>query len=247
MYHFFVSPENVGSETVTITGGDVNHIGNVLRMKKGEKIIVNDGAGAGYCCELDVFGEDFITAKILPGQLSSTETDVRVVLYQGLPKGDKMETIIQKCTELGVSRIVPVEMKRCVVKLDDKKKVSKRQRWQSIAESAAKQSGREIIPEISLPVSFEQAVSGAAASGLILAPYECETSMSEIRSSLGTLKTGDVLSVFIGPEGGYEDSEIEIIKKAGGKTVSLGKRILRTETAAIASIAVFVFELEAES
>lgn len=247
VYHFFVSPENIGTETVTITGGDVNHIKNVLRMKKGEKIVVNDGAGAGYCCTLNVIGDDFITAEILPGQLSSTETDVKVVLYQGLPKGDKLETVIQKCTELGVGRIVPVEMKRCVVKLDEKKKDTKRQRWQGIAESAAKQSGREIIPEISGPVSFEKAIKEASESDLFLVPYECETDMSEIKQSLRSLKKGDTLSILIGPEGGFEPSEIEKAKEAGGKTVSLGRRILRTETAAMASVAIFVFELETEN
>ena len=145
MYHFFVPAENISDSQVVITGGDFNHIKNVLRMKPNEKSVANDGNGASYCCSIREFVGDSVVADIEKGQLESSELPVRLVLFQGLPKADKMELIIQKAVELGAAEIVPVEMVRCVVKLDEKKKKSKLARWKSIAESAAKQSGLSLI------------------------------------------------------------------------------------------------------
>ncbi len=244
MFHFFVSPENITDSQVTVIGGDVNHIRNVLRMKVGEKFIANDGNGASYCCAIKEIYDDRVVADIEDGQLMSNELPVRLVLFQGLPKSDKLELIIQKGVELGVSEIYPVEMSRCVVRLDDKKKKSKTARWQSISESAAKQSGRTVIPEIHEPVSFADALKIAENYDLLLVPYECADSMSALKDKLATVKENMTIGIFIGPEGGYEESEIEKAKASGGEIVSLGKRILRTETASIATLAICMFNIE---
>ncbi len=244
MYHFFVSAENISESEVVINGGDFNHIKNVLRMKIGEKFIANDGNGASYCCSIREFVGENVIADIEKGQLESTELPVKLVLFQGLPKSDKMETIIQKSVELGVSEIVPVEMLRCVVKLDEKKKKSKLSRWQSIAESAAKQSGRTVIPEVKPAMSFEKALEYAKELDLLLVPYECAESVKALQEKLGGIKSGMSVGIFIGPEGGYESSEIEKARGCGGEIVSLGKRILRTETAAIAALSICMFNIE---
>lgn len=245
MFHFFVSPENIFEKHVEIVGSDVNHIKNVLRMKVGEKFVANDGNGGSYCCAVSEICEDRIVAEIEEGQLMSNELPVKLVLFQGLPKADKMELIIQKSVELGVSEIYPVEMTRCVVKLDDKKKKSKTSRWQSISESAAKQSGRTVIPEIHEPVPFADALKIAKSFDLLLVPYESADSMAALRDKLSQVKSGMTIGIFIGPEGGYEEKEIEKAKAAGGEIVSLGKRILRTETASIAALAICMFNIEA--
>lgn len=244
MFHFFVSPENITENSVTIVGGDVNHIKNVLRMKKGEKFVANDGNGGSYCCAVSEIYDERIVAEILEGQISGTELPVRLVLFQGLPKADKMELIIQKGVELGVSEIVPVEMNRCVVKLDDKKKKSKIARWQSISESAAKQSGRTLIPEIHDVINYKNALEYAKGLDIILVPYECADSMAKLKERLEGIKAGMSVGIFIGPEGGFEKDEIDKAIDAGGEIVSLGKRILRTETASIAALAICMFNIE---
>lgn len=245
MFHFFVSPENITADEITIVGSDVNHIKNVLRMKTGEKFVANDGNGASYCCAVREMYDDRIIADIEDGQLMSNELPVKLVLFQGLPKGDKMELIIQKAVELGVSEIYPVEMSRCVVKLDDKKKKSKTSRWQSISESAAKQSGRTVVPEIHEPLPYAQALKIAEDFDLLLVPYECADSMAVLKEKISQVKENMTVGIFIGPEGGYEEKEIEKAKEAGGEIVSLGKRILRTETASIAALAICMFNIEA--
>lgn len=245
MYHFFVPPENISESEITITGGDFNHIKNVLRMKQGERFIVNDGDGASYCCSIREFVGESVVADIEKGQLESNELPVRLVLFQGLPKSDKMELIIQKAVELGASEIVPVEMARCVVRLDEKKKKSKQVRWQAIAESAAKQSGRTVVPKIKNIMSFELALKYSEDLDILLVPYECADSIKKLREKVDMLKVGMSAGVFIGPEGGYEEMEIEKAKEHGGEIVSLGKRILRTETAAIAALSICMFNIEA--
>lgn len=245
MYHFFVSPENISEKSVIIIGSDVNHIKNVLRMKIGEKIIVNDGNGAGYCCSISEINSESIVAKIENGQIGSSELPVKLVLFQGLPKSDKMELIIQKAVELGASEIVPVEMARCIVKLDEKKKKSKLARWQSVSESAAKQSGRMTIPKVHEVMKFSDALDKAKKYDMFFVPYECSDSVTEFKEKLSQIKDGQTVGIFIGPEGGYEASEIEAAEEAGGKIVSLGKRILRTETAGIAALSICMFYIEA--
>lgn len=245
MYHFFVPQENIYDSQVVITDGDVNHIKNVLRMKPGEKFVANDGEGASYCCSIREFSGDRVIADIEKGQLENTELPVRLVLFQGLPKADKMELIIQKAVELGAAEIVPVEMTRCVVKLDEKKKKSKLIRWQSIAESAAKQSGRTVVPEVRNVMSFNDALKYSETLDMLLVPYECADSVKKLREKIDLLKGGMSAGIFIGPEGGYDEKEIEKAKDCGGEIVSLGKRILRTETAAITALSICMFNIEA--
>lgn len=239
MYHFFTETEFFMESEAVITGPDVNHIKNVLRMKPGEQILLSDGKGTNCLCELTEICSDRVTAKILPEAVEDTELPVEVTLYQGLPKADKMEFIVQKCVELGVARIVPVEMSRCVVKLDPRKEEAKRKRWYGISESAAKQSKRMIVPEISGVMKYKAAIEEAQKADLVLLPYEDSESlegaggMELTRKLISGLRPGQKCAVFIGPEGGFSDEEVETARNAGARTVTLGKRILRTETAGL--------------
>lgn len=237
MYHFFTKTEMFTESEAVITGPDVNHIRNVLRMKPGEKVLISDGRGINYFCELTEIGSEAVKAAILPDEVMDTELPVEVVLYQGLPKGDKMELIIQKCVELGVSRIVPVDMARCVVKLDAKKEPAKIKRWYGVSESAAKQSKRMIVPEISGVMKYKAAVEEAKHADLAIVPYEASESldgaggMAFTRKLISDLKPGQKCAVFIGPEGGFAEDEISFALENGIHPVTLGRRILRTETA----------------
>lgn len=250
MYHFFTETEMFTESEVTITGSDVNHIKNVLRMKPGEKVLISDGKGLNYFCALTEIGSEAVKAVILPEEVSDTELPVEVILYQGLPKGDKMELIIQKCVELGVSRIVPVEMFRCVMKLDAKKEENKLKRWYGVSESAAKQSKRMIVPEISGVMKYKAAIEEAKDAELAIVPYEAAESldgaggMELTRRLIGGLKPGQKCAVFIGPEGGFSEDEIAYALENGVKPVTLGKRILRTETAAIFALSAIGYALE---
>ncbi|MCI7796912.1 MAG: 16S rRNA (uracil(1498)-N(3))-methyltransferase [Lachnospiraceae bacterium] len=250
MYHFFTDTELFADTDVTITGPDVNHIKNVLRMKPGERVLVSDGKGLNRFCEIEEIGADLVRAKILEDQVKNTELPVRVTLYQGLPKADKMELIIQKCVELGVFRIVPVSMSRCVVKLDAKKEAAKIKRWEGISESAAKQSKRLIVPEISGVMSFKEAVEEAKSADCAIVPYEDSESLSgaggmkKTRTLIAGMKPGSTCAVFIGPEGGFSPEEIELAMKNGVQPVTLGNRILRTETAGIFVMAAVGFMTE---
>lgn len=247
MRHFFVNPDQIYDGYVHISGDDVKHIVNVLRMKQGEEFMVSDGCGKEYYCITEGLFDEEVTAKVAYVREDEQELPCPVTLYQGLPKGDKLELIIQKTVELGVARIVPVAMKRSVVKLDSKKALSKRQRWQAIAESAAKQSGRGIIPEVALPISFSEAMEEAATADIKLFPYELagESSPMDItREKLSSIRPGQNISVFIGPEGGFDDSEVLLAVKTGYEPITLGKRILRTETAGMYVLSVLGYLLE---
>ena len=244
MYHFYVEPEAVSADTVRITGGDVNHIKNVLRMHPGEEIMILDGSGMEYHCEIDKISDE-VLARILDAKKTEAELSVRLLLFQGLPKKDKMELIIQKAVELGVSEIIPVLTKRTVVKLEDKKKEQKKlERWQAIAEAAAKQSGRGIIPKVREAVKFTEAVKQARELDEALIPYELAEGMDEARERVRNLHGKKTVGIFIGPEGGFEEEEIQIAAKAGIHPITLGKRILRTETAGLCILSVIMFELE---
>lgn len=251
MYHFFTETELFTESEVTIVGSDVNHIKNVLRMKPGEKVLISDGKGINFFCELTEIGSDAVKAAILPEKVEDTELPVEVVLYQGLPKGDKMEFIIQKCVELGVSRVVPVDMARCVMKLDAKKEGNKIKRWYGVSESAAKQSKRMIVPEISSVMKYKEALEEAKQADLAIVPYEAAetldgvTGMELTRRLIGSLKPGQTCAVFIGPEGGFAESEIALALEHGLQPVTLGKRILRTETAGMFVLSAIGFALEA--
>lgn len=235
MYNFFADKESLRGDRFFITGPDYNHIKNVLRMRAGEEFLVSCG-GVSSLCRLEGFEDGAAVALVIEENTKSTELPVKIHLFQGLPKSDKMELIIQKTVELGVCSVTPVEMKRSVVKLDDKKKKSHRARWQSIAESAAKQSKRNIIPEIGEVLSFKEALKKASSLDLILVPYENESGISSTKEALSAIKSGMSVGIFIGPEGGFDEGEITAVTEIGGRTVSLGKRILRTETAAITSV-----------
>ncbi len=236
MYNFFVNKENRNGDCYFISGTDFNHIKNVLRMNVGDTFLVSEN-GVSNLCEIDGFENDVVVAKIIEENYNDTNLPIKIYLFQGLPKGDKMELIIQKTVELGVEKIIPVEMSRCVVKLDDKKKKSKVMRWQAIAESAAKQSKRNSIPEIADVLTYKQALEMAKELDLLLVPYESKNGMEDTKSALAEIKSGMTVGILIGAEGGFEEKEIEEAFEIGGKVISLGKRILRTETAAITSVA----------
>ena len=313
MNHFFIKSEQIDGDSVRIIGSDVNHIKNVLRMRSGEELTVSDESGDELLCRIvgyepqyrtdgnkpqcrtsekelqfliDGDEEQCVELEIIERMQRSRELPVEIVLYQGLPKADKMETIIQKCVELGVSRIVPVAQARCVVKLDAKKKESRHERWQKIAESAAKQSKRDIVPEVSHVMSFKQALEDMRTSEEELRADEMQGdfgNMDDLRHMLAAAMRKPVLSliayeeltsieglheianrillwrslppkndtkerrqinIFIGPEGGYEPKEVKAAAKAGALPVSLGMRILRTETAGMALIAHIMLMLE---
>ena len=244
MYHFYVEPESVSADTARITGGDVNHIKNVLRMHPGEEIMILDGSGMEYRCEIVTISDE-VLARVLEAKKTEAELSVRLLLFQGLPKKDKMELIIQKAVELGVSEIIPVLTKRTVVKLEDKKKEQKKlERWQAIAEAAAKQSGRGIIPKVCEAVKFTEAVKQAETLDEALIPYELAEGMDEARERIRGLHDKKTIGIFIGPEGGFEEEEIALAANAGIHPITLGKRILRTETAGLCILSVIMFELE---
>lgn len=243
MYHFFIQPEQVEAQEVTILGSDVNHIKNVLRMKVGEKICVNDGSHE-YLCSIARLETELVTAAIEQVSDKTSELPAKIVLFQGLPKADKMETIIQKCVELGVCEIVPVQMKRCVVKLDSKKEEAKRKRWQAISESAAKQAGRGLIPEVHPLMTYREALAYASNMEHILVPFEQAKNMEATRMALTAVKPGEQAAIFIGPEGGFEDEEVAQAENYGAQAITLGRRILRTETAGMAVLAMLGYVLE---
>lgn len=245
MYQFFIEDENAAEDFVTIEGSDVNHIKNVLRMKPGEKIRVCTRNGQNYFCSISDITESFVRADILEKEAESTELPCRIYLFQGLPKNDKMEWIIQKTVELGVYEVIPVAMKNCVVKLDDKKAAKKLQRWQAIAESAAKQSKRTVIPTVKQPVTYKEALKIASELDITLVPYENERGMDATREIMGQLKAGQTIGVVVGPEGGFAPEEIALVDEhATMHRISLGRRILRTETAGLAALAMLVYNLD---
>ncbi len=244
MYRFFVSPENVGEKEIEITGDDVNHIRNVLRMTEGQELVVSCGRGTDYFCRICRLEERGVRLEILREEPAVTELAVRITLFQSLPKGDKMEYIIQKAVELGAVEIVPVMSRRCVVKLDERKAEKKRIRWQAIAQAAAKQSGRGIVPAVGKAVSFERALNRAKESHTLLIPYELCRDMAGTVSAMEDSVRGDSIALFIGPEGGYERGEIEAAVECGAVPISLGKRILRTETAGLAALSMLMFMIE---
>ena len=244
MHRFFAEPGQIGEKEIVITGADVNHIRNVLRMRADEEVLIADGQGAEYRCKLTDLGENEVRAQILWKLDGNAELASAVTLFQGLPKSDKMDLIVQKCVELGVSRIVPVSTKRAVVKLDAKKEQTRLKRWNTISESAAKQSGRGVIPEVSGVMSFEKALEEAKKLDVLLIPYERAEHMAETRRVMGEIRPGQSVGIFIGPEGGFEESEVEEAVAAGAKAITLGKRILRTETAGLAVMAMLSYLLE---
>ena len=244
MHRFFAEPGQIGEKEIVITGADVNHIRNVLRMRADEEVLIADGQGAEYRCKLIELNENEVRAQILWKLDDNAELASAITLFQGLPKSDKMDLIVQKCVELGVARIVPVSTKRAVVKLDAKKEQTRLKRWNTISESAAKQSGRGVIPEVSGVMTFGKALEEAKKLDVLLIPYERAENMAETRRVMGSIQPGQSVGIFIGPEGGFEESEVEEAVAAGAQAITLGKRILRTETAGLAVMAMLGYLLE---
>lgn len=245
MHHFFVEPSKIQGNHIFIDGPDVNHIRNVLRMNPGEEVNVTDGSGEKvYRCAIAAIGEDTVELNIMWAQEKGMELPSKIYLFQGLPKSDKMELIIQKAVELGAFQIIPVAMKRCVVKLDEKKADSKIKRWQGIAEAAAKQSKRGVIPTVAPVMSYVQAVKTASEMDLKLVPYELAEGMPQTKQLIESARPGQQIAIFIGPEGGFDPEEIRLATEAGIQPITLGKRILRTETAGFTTIAWLMYQLE---
>ena len=246
MQRFFVEPHQIDEEAhqIHITGSDVNHISNVLRMKTGEELWISDGSKYEYRCTIESFEPDEVLLHIVYSQEPEYELPCRIYLFQGLPKADKMELIIQKAVELGAYEIIPVETKRCVVKLDGRKSAKKTARWQQIAESAAKQSKRMLIPNVHEVLTYREALKYAESMDVRLVPYELARGMQETKEILAGIEPGQSVGIFIGPEGGFEEKEIEAAIEGGAKPITLGRRILRTETAGLAILSVLMFQLE---
>lgn len=244
MHHFFVDKEQIDNEFVTITGTDVNHIKNVLRMKQGEEILISNGVDRDYYCKLEEISDEQIKARIYNVDYEGSELECEFYLFQCLPKSDKMELIVQKAVELGVKEIIPVASKRAVVKLDEKKADSKLKRWNAISESAAKQSRRLIIPNVHRVLTFKEALKYSEGMDINIIPYENYKDMTETRMVIEKIKPGMKVGIFIGPEGGFDETEVDMATDNGIEKISLGKRILRTETAGMTILSVLMFKME---
>lgn len=248
MYHFFVEKTDIYENVASLRDENYNHAANVLRLRAGEQVMVSDEEGTDYYCT--VMTEQPAAEKTLRLSVdriaeNNHELPARITLYMSLPKSDKMELIIQKATELGVTDIVPVESKNCIMKLEPKKTEAKIARWQAIAEAAAKQSKRSVIPAVHAPMRFTEAVKKAEEeSNVCLIPYEDSRGMHSMCEAIISFLPGTDIAVFIGPEGGYDQLEIKYAGDHGIRPVSLGKRILRCETAAIAVLSLIMIRLE---
>lgn len=246
MYRFFLETSQLKNEPIVLSGEDYNHIHNVLRMKQGEEVLLCDGGDKEYLCAIDGYNteSDQVYLSIADVFGNARELSSRITLFQGYPKGDKMETIIQKAVELGAYEVVPVMMKRCVVKLDDKKARKKVERFNAIALSAAKQSKRGMIPEVKNVMTLSEACNYAKDMDMVLLPYENAQGVQYAKQVISEAYGKGHIGIFIGPEGGFDASEVEQIEAIGGKTISLGHRILRTETAGMTILSLLMFQLE---
>ncbi|MFC2582594.1 MAG: 16S rRNA (uracil(1498)-N(3))-methyltransferase [Lachnoanaerobaculum saburreum] len=245
MYHFFVEEEQVNGENAYISGSDVNHIVNVLRMKIGEELLISVKGDWDYLCKIEEIENDRVNLKLLES-MEQRELPIKLTLLQGIPKSDKLEMIIQKATELGVSNIIPVKTNRVVVKIDEKKTQAKVNRWNAIAQSAAKQSKRSIIPKVLNPQTLDNALEIVKDYGVKLLPYENADGIKKTKDILNSLDSKNNIAVFIGPEGGFEEAEVKKSTDSGFEVITLGKRILRTETAGLALLSNIMIRLEEE-
>ncbi|MCI9270484.1 MAG: 16S rRNA (uracil(1498)-N(3))-methyltransferase [Dorea sp.] len=244
MQHFFVTTDRVEKPYIYIEGSDVNHMKNVLRMRQGERLSVSDGDNCRYLCRIEGYEEGKAVLEILEEEKQDMELASKIYLFQGLPKGDKMELIIQKAVELGAYQVIPVAMKRCVVRLDAKKAEKKVGRWNEIAKGAAKQSGRGRIPEVGRVMGFYEALAMAEELDVLLIPYELAEGMEHTRQVIGAVRPGQSVGILIGPEGGFDKEEVNAAAAAGAKEITLGRRILRTETAGLAVLSILMYHLE---
>ncbi|MBQ8189017.1 MAG: 16S rRNA (uracil(1498)-N(3))-methyltransferase [Lachnospiraceae bacterium] len=245
MYQFFVEPNQIQGNHAVICGTDVNHIKNVLRMKVGEEIALSNGVdGKEYRVGIVAFSEDAVECEVRFIKEDAIELPCKIYLFQGLPKGDKMELIIQKAVELGAFEVIPVAMSRSVVKLDEKKATAKVKRWQAIAEAAAKQSKRGVIPQVQKVMTYKEALAYAKDMEVKLLPYELAEGMAKTKELIGQITKGQNIAIFIGPEGGFAAEEVEHACVEGFEAVTLGKRILRTETAGMTLLSILMYHLE---
>ena len=245
MYRFFVEPSQIRDKRIVITGSDVNHIRNVLRMKIGEEIAVSNGIdNREYRCGIEAYTEDEVICTLRFIKEDGVELPSRIYLFQGLPKADKMELIVQKAVELGVYEVIPVAAARCVVRLDDRKAEARVSRWQGIAEAAAKQSRRAVIPCVHGVMGMREAVDYARQMDVRLIPYELAEDMEHTKELIRSIRAGQSVAVMIGPEGGFAEDEIRLAVQAGVEPVRLGRRILRTETAGMAVLSWLMYHLE---
>lgn len=247
MQQFFAEPSRIREGQAVLEGADVNHMKNVLRMRQGEEVKISDGEGKVYRCRVGAYEDGRAVLDILEELETDTELPSEIWLFQGLPKGDKMDWIVQKAVELGVYRIVPFRASRSVVKLDEKKAGKKCGRWQTVAKGAAEQSGRGLIPEVGQVQDFREALRTAGSLDRILIPYELERGMAETVKVIEDIAPGQSVGIFIGPEGGFEKEEIELAVQHGAVPVSLGKRILRTETAGLTALSILMYHLESRN
>lgn len=244
MPKFFVKSNQINENVINIVGTDVNHISTVLRLNVDDEIkVCNEDEGVNYNTKIIELNKEEVKCKIIEKINSKSEPDIYINVLQGLPKAEKMELIIQKCTELGVKEITPIEMERCVVKLDGKSESKKLERWRKIAEVAAKQSGRDKIPKINNVAKIKNICNMLKDYDIVLVPYENEenTTLKEVIKNLS--KKDLKIAIIIGPEGGFEEKEIKELEKNDYKIVTLGNRILRTETVAMAMTSVLLYEL----
>ena len=243
MPKFFVTQDKITENQIIIDTEDVAHISRVLRLGMGDHVTVCDSQGTDYEAEIAEMEQKQIICSITEKHASESEPNIKVTLFQGLPKASKMEYIIQKTTELGINEIVPIKLSRCVVKIDNKKDEKKKlDRWQKISEAAAKQSGRGIVPQISEIMTLDEVIERSKEFDLFFVPYECEEqkTLKEVLLSKTDIKT---VGFIIGPEGGFDPTETEKLRESGIDTVTLGKRILRTETAGEAVLAMTMYEI----
>ena len=244
MHRFFIQHSQIQGSRLYVEGTDVNHIKNVLRMKPGDQVMVSDGEDMQYLCALESFTDGLVWFEIVDTWKENRELPSKLYLFQGIPKSDKMELIIQKATELGVHEVVPVVTGRTVVRLDEKKAQKKTARWNAIAESAAKQSGRSRIPQVREVMAFSEALAFAGELDVLLIPYEKAEGMESTRQAIEGIRPGQSVGIFIGPEGGFEEAEVEQAMECGAAPVTLGRRILRTETAGFVVLSMLLYHLE---
>lgn len=244
MYRFFVNDNQIDNDIITILGEDVKHIESVLRLSKGDEIIISNGQGKEYCCIINSIKKDTIICTVNLSYDSKKELPIKIYLFQGLPKQDKMELIIQKSVELGVFEIIPTMMHRSVVKIQNKDFKKKNERYQKISLAAAKQSHRGIIPKIKDYMTFDDALAYAKSLDKIIIPYEKANNIKATKELLLSLSKHSSIGIFIGPEGGFEDMEINKLTDLGASIISLGKRILRTETASIVALSILMYNFE---
>ena len=246
MHHFFADPSCVEDGWIRIEGADAAHMGKVLRMRPGEGLLVSDGEGRDYLCQVEELEKEYARVRILEERQAGGELPARIWLFQGLPKSDKMDLIVQKAVELGAFGVVPTATKNAVVKLDEKKAKNKVARWQGISESAAKQSKRMIVPQVRPVMKYEEALKYARSLDMILIPYELAKGMKHTRELFASIRPGQSVGIFIGPEGGFEEEEVKKAVEAGAEPITLGRRILRTETAGMTVLSILMYLMEEE-